>query len=105
MAPVLRGNCRQRESRIIDLNPGNVRARWGCRLGDDRGRATANRLLRERRAVGVLPAQGDEHAAVRDFPRVVRDTGYREVHRAIVQPRRATGVGRAHASKQFAKRH
>jgi hypothetical protein len=88
-----RGQHGEREARVSDNRPRHVDA-VGCRLlGDDRRRAALDRLPGERRAVGVLALQRDEHLSWRDRPRIVGDAGD-NAHRRL-RPQRIIGLNQA----------
>ena len=70
-----RGQHREREPCVRDDRPRNGDAGRRRLLGHDGRRAALDRLPGERRAVGVLPLERDEHLAGRHGARVVRDAG------------------------------
>jgi len=50
-------------------------------------------------------AQGHEHAAVHNPPRIVGDTRHRELRRTIIQLWPVCAVRHSHAAKQGTERH
>ena len=68
----LRGQVRQRETRVGNRNPGDVDSAGGGALRHDSRRTSRDRLLRELRAVHLQATERDEHGPRRHPPRVER---------------------------------